>query len=263
VGFVDTKKKTVLCRLEVRETRRISPNFVRVTVGGDDLANVEPVGHDHWFRLFLPHEEGETSFDLPERFDLLGYLAYLRMPGATRPHQRNYTVREFRPELRELDIDFVVHGDEGVATRWATRTRPGDRIAIIDQGTGFDTSVTADDYLLVADETGLPAVAGILRDLPRDARGLAIIEVPDAADAQETGAPEGFEVRYLTRPHGARPGSLALEEAKAWAPGGGTVSAYLVGEQQLAAGLRRWLVTERDVPKKSVVFSGYWRLGKS
>ena len=261
MSFSDRNKSSTLAVVDVLRSERISPNFVRVTVAGEQLGPMPHVGFDQWFRLFLPQEQGETSFNLPNRADLIGYLKFLRMPEAIRPHLRNYTVREFRPERHELDIDFVVHGDEGVATRWATRTKAGDTVALLDQGRGFDHDPDAQHQLLVTDETGLPAVAGILRDLPRDARGTAYIEIPDADDAQETGAPEGFEVHWIVRGKGERPGIRALDAVKNWTPPAGSVQAYLVGEQALPTGARRWLVGERGLPKKSIQFSGYWKLG--
>lgn len=260
MSFKDARKGTTLCVLEVVRTERISPNFMRITLGGEQLAPLQKHGFDHWFRLFLPQEEGETSFDLPKRVDMLGYLKYLRMPESVRPPMRNYTVREHRPEQLELDIDFVVHGDEGLATRWATRTAVGDKVALLDQGRGYDPVEGADHHLLVTDETGLPAVAGILRDLPRDAVGTAIIEVPDAADAQNLNEPSGFDVRWVVRPHGDKPGVAALAEATSWSIPSGALAVYVVGEQALPTGLRRHLV-EQGVPKKSIQFQGYWRMG--
>jgi NADPH-dependent ferric siderophore reductase len=263
MSFQDRTKGSTLAVVQVVRSERISPNIVRVTVGGEQLAPMPHHGFDQWFRLFLPREEGETSFNLPNRADLVGYLKFLRMPEATRPHLRNYTVREFRPEQLELDIDFVVHGDEGIATRWATRTQPGDTVALLDQGQGFDHDPTAEHQLLVADETGLPAVLGILRDLPRDARGTAFIEIPHADDAQQTAAPDGFEVRWLVRDEGVRPGIPALEAVKGWTPPTTSLRAYIVGEQALPTGARRWLVNELGVPKKAIQFVGYWRMGHS
>lgn len=262
MSFKDARKGTTLCLVEVKRTERISPNFLRITLGGEQLAPLTRHGYDHWFRLFLPNGD-DTNYDLPQRMDPRGYLQYLRMPEATRPPMRNYTVRHHRPEALELDIDFVVHGDEGLATRWATRAKPGDTVALLDQGAAFEFDPDAEHFLLVADETGLPAVSGILRDLPRDARGTAYIEVPHAEDAQETGAPEGVRVEWLVRPHDARPGIRALDAVKNWTPPAGRLSAYLVGEQGLATGARRWLVNELGVPKKAIVFSGYWKIGVS
>jgi NADPH-dependent ferric siderophore reductase len=213
--------------------------------------------------LFLPRESGTTSFDVPKKANLSGYVRFRRMPTEVRPHLRNYTVRDLRPREGELDVDFVVHGEVGIASRWAQRTEPGDRVALLDQGRGFDLDPAATEQLLVADETGMPAVLGILRDLPEDARGHAYVELPDPADAQPVVGPAGVEVHWLPRSNGQRPGSVALETVRReWRPGGGVLSGYLVGGQALPAGLRRWLVAEHQVPKRQITFVGYWRLGK-
>ena len=264
MAFSESRKGNTLCVVEVVRTERISPNFVRITLGGEQLAALPEHGYDHWFRLFLPKEDGVTSFDLPSRFDMLGYVKYLRIAGAHRPPMRNYTAREFRKHALELDVDFVVHGDEGLATRWATRTQPGDRVALIDQGTGFDHDPAATHVLIATDETGLPAVAGILRDLPDDKRGTAIIELGDSGDAQELDAPAGVDVQWIVRddPHAAI-GAAALEAVRRWEKPDGALQAYLVGEQSLATGARRHLVNELGVPKSAIQFVGYWRAGKA
>jgi NADPH-dependent ferric siderophore reductase len=251
-----------LAVVDVVRTERVSPNFVRVTVGGEQLASLPHHGFDHWFRLFLPNQSGTTSWALPSRVDMIGYLKFKRMPDDVRPVMRNYTVRDFRPEAGELDIDFVTHGDEGVAGRWAANATAGERIALLDQGRGYEYPDDTTAHLLVTDETGLPAVAGILRDLPRDATGAAYIEIPHADDEQLTGAPEGVEVHWVVRDHGARPGSAVLDVVKSKPIPAGTLAAYLVGEQLLPTSLRRWLVQEHAVPKHAITFVGYWKMAK-
>lgn len=253
-------KNGSLALADVVRSTRVTPNMIRVTVAGEQLAGFEPMGFDQWFRLFLPRA-GETDYRLPKRIDLIGYAQYLAMPRATRPHLRNYTVRNFRPAALELDIDFVAHGDGGVASAWAAGDNVGDRVGILDQGIGFSPQPDADWMLLVADESGLPAVAGILRDLPRSARGHAIIEIPHADDAQETGAPQGVTVQWVVREdHHARPGALALATAQRTELDGSPY-VYVAGESRLATGLRRWAVTECGLPKHRVAFYGYWRMG--
>ena len=266
MGFADAERGSALCRVQVARTRRVSPHVIRVTLAGDDLARLTPHGHDHWFRLFLPQEEGETSWDLPDRFGAAGYGAFLRIPAATRPILRSYTVRELRPDARELDVDLVVHGDTGPATRWAQRARQGDPVALLDQGRGYDYAPDTDFHLLAGDETALPAIAGILRDLPRETTGLALVEIPVAADAQAVDAPAGVEVRWLPRDSSgssdATPGRLALAALRAWTPHSPTtLSAYLCGEHTLPTRGRRHLVAA-GVPKPRITFVGYWRAGQ-
>lgn len=264
MGFDDGRKLRGVCAVEVLQRKQVTPHMMRVTFGGDDLKRLPQHGFDQWFRLFLPRPDGGvTNFDaVPEKLGTIDYLKYLR--HGDRPPLRNYTVREHRPDLGEIDVDFVVHGDLGIAGPWAAKAEPGERLVIMDQGKGFDFQPDASFHLLVGDESALPAILGILRDLPRDVRGLALIEIPDMADVQDVSGPEGFEVRWLPRGDSAgQPGALALTELKAFKPETpGELSAYLVGERTIPTEGRRHLVSF-GVPKSRITFVGYWRIGKA
>ena len=265
MGFADGRRITGLYTAAVLRTERVSPHMIRVTFAGDDLQRLPARGFDQWFRLFFPRGEGSTDFGaVPEQFGMGGYLKYLTSRSGTRPPFRNYTVRALRREAGQLDVDFVAHGDEGVAGPWAQRARAGEQVALIDQGRGFDPMTDADAVLLVGDESALPAVAGILRDLPREARGHAIIEVPTSDDTQTIDAPAGVQLSWLPRtdPHD-RPGLLALAAVREYSPEvPETLQAYLAGEQSLVAESRRHLVAS-GVPKMRIAFTGYWKAGRA
>ncbi|MEU6644549.1 siderophore-interacting protein [Saccharomonospora sp. NPDC046836] len=265
MAFTDGRKIGGLYTAEVLRTDRVTPHMVRVTFTGEDLKRLPVRGYDQWFRLFLPRRNGQTDFAaVPERFGMAGYLKYLTAKSGTRPPFRNYTVRELRPDLGELDVDFVAHGDQGIAGPWARRAQAGERVALIDQGRGFDPIDDAGFVLLAGDESALPAIAGILRSLPRSTAGLAIIEIPTADDMQSVEAPCGVEVRWLARtdPH-ERPGILALEAVHAYSPAQpASLQAYLAGEQRCVAESRRHLVTA-GVPKSRIAFTGYWKVGRA
>jgi len=252
----------------VRHAERISPSFVRLTLGG--LDRLERRGYDHWCRLFFAREE-QDALQLPTRTSEIGwYLQYLATPKVRRPWVRAYTVRDVRPGTGEVDIDFVIHGDEarglGPAAGFALAASPGDRVGFLDQGIGFTPDHPHDWTLLVGDETALPAVAGICASLPEAARGIAIIEVPTAGDRQQFQVPPEMQVRWFHRDEslaGAdRPGQLALDVLKATVPLDGVVHAHLIGESGLATGARRHLVQEWGVPKRNADFVGYWRHGR-
>lgn len=268
MSFHEARRASTLAVVQVVRADQVSPNVRRITVGGPQLAPMPSLGYDQWFRLFLPNGSGQTSFALPSQLGLIGYLQYKRMPEAVRPVLRNYTVREFRPAQLELDIDVVVHGapddpHSGVANRWAQLAQPGETVALLDQGTGYAFADDTTEHLIVGDETGMPGILGILRDLPRDARGLAVIEVPDAADVQPVDAPSGIEVRWLARANAERPGTPALAVVRGWAPEHPeTTTAYIVGERELPTSARRHLVS-LGVPKSRITFVGFWRLGRA
>ncbi len=265
MAFKDARKGSGLYRAEVLRTREVTPHMLRVTVQGEDLRSLPVRGFDHWFRLFLPQSGHEVDFSrVPSNLTMGSYFKFLTSPSGTRPVFRSYTVRELRSERGEMDIDFVVHGDHGVAGPWAQRASAGDQIALIDQGCGFDLLDDADFHLLAGDESAVPALLGILRDLPKDAKGLAIIEVPTSADIQSAPAPEGFDVRWLARDGSTQPaGAAALAALREFAPEKPqTLSAYVVGERILATEGRRHLV-KVGVPKGRISFVGYWRAGKA
>jgi NADPH-dependent ferric siderophore reductase len=252
-----------LVRTRVVRSERVTPNMMRVTLGGGDLERFDFRGFDQWVRLAVPVGE-DTRFDnLPERYGMAGYVKYLTLPKGSSSVIRNYTLRAHRPDPCEVDIDFVVHGTDGVAAPWAVSALPGADIAFIDQGCGFDPSASADGSLLVADETGLPAVAGVLRDLPRTATGHAVIELFDARDRQDLDVPDGFVVHWVERDPAAAPGDAALPLVRDLAFPLGRVQAFAVGESALATGVRRHLVTERNVRKEDVTFCGYWKRART
>lgn len=257
-----------LLTLHVLRREQVSPSFVRVTVGGGDIADFEPLGYDQWFRLFLP--VGEDSLrHVPDKLTTMSYLRFLTVSKGKRPLLRNYTVRAFRdagPDGPELDIDFVVHvdadGASGPAVTWARTCAVGDAIGIIDEGRTFNPPEDTRHLVLVADETGVPAVAGILASLPPDAVGRAVLEVPTASDRLALTGPAGVEVDWVARedPH-AVPGVAALAAASALPVDPDGFHGWVVGEASLPTGLRRhWLA--QGVTKEQVTFCGYWKAGR-
>lgn len=262
-----------LVHLTVLRTERLSPHWMRVTLGGAEISQFRHMGYDQWFRIFLPLGGDEGLDRLPAKANkMFGYLRYLRIPDGVRPVMRNYSVRAYRPATEsagaEIDVDFVLHGSAaegtaGPASRWAETCEPGESVVIIDEGLAFNPARGVDRVVLVADETGLPAIASICATLPADSSGVAIIEVPSPEDTLEFPHPAGITVRWIVREHGIKPGSLALQALTEAALPDAPFHAYIVGEQALPTEARRHLVGERGVSKDRVSFCGYWRVGAS
>lgn len=254
-----------LLHLTVLRTERLAPHWMRVTLGGGEIERFTPLGYDQWFRLFLP-VGGEAGLDrIPAKANrLIGYLRYLRIPEGQRPVMRNYTVRAFRPATTdagaEIDVDFVLHGHgdaAGPASSWAERAQPRESVVIIDEGLGFNPARGVDEVVLVADETGVPAVAGVLASLPASSTGTAIVEAPTADDVLPLAGPAGVEVRWLVRGADAAPGTLALAELQRLTPSS-AAHHFIVGEQSLPTSARRHLVAA-GIDKAAISFIGYWR----
>ncbi|MFS0885755.1 siderophore-interacting protein [Aeromicrobium sp. 179-A 4D2 NHS] len=250
-----------LLRLQVLRSERVAPHYQRVTVGGDAITGFTASGWGQWLRLVLPSANPSSLDDLPDRVTPLQRLRYLTLDRDERPVLRDYAVRRFRPIGRqgpELDIDFVLHGTDAPASAWAQSCGPGDRLAAVDEGQAFDRSRGSDHVLLVADETGVPTVAGVLASLPEDATGTAVLEVPSIDDAGELDHPPGVELVWLSRDEDDPPGRVALETAETVVFDRSRVHAFVAGEQSLARRLRRHLLS-REVPRVRISAAGYWR----
>src|SRR5215210_5525660 len=99
-------------------------------------------------------------------------------------HWRNFTVRAYRPERAEIDVDFFLHGDIGRASAWAIRATPGDTLGYAGPRIHFAPDPAADWTLLVADETGLPALLAIAESLPAGHPVIALAEIRDDGERQ-------------------------------------------------------------------------------
>ncbi|WP_053239977.1 siderophore-interacting protein [Pleomorphomonas koreensis] len=201
-------------------------------------------------RLVLDELEPDT--DAPPR--PAGWIKlHLADPGdGRRSHGRAYTVRE-RVGGR-IVIDMVRHG--GLCAGWAQRARTGDRAEISGVRDGFRLDwPPAGEVLLGADETGLPAIAGILAALPPATRGTAWLEVPEEADVQPLDAPPGVTIHFL--PRGAAPPGRRLTRALATAPLSPDATVWVAAERTAALDLRAHF--EARLPLTQVRTAGYWR----
>lgn len=209
-------------RVEVARVQRLSPHFRRVTFTGDDLFDFGTAGLDQRVKVVLPLPEvGFAAF--PDSDDW--YSAWRELPAELRNPFRTYTVRAVRPEAREVDIDFVGHGDGGPASAWAATAVPGDEIVLIgpdERSPGRSVGIDwrpgdVETLLLAGDETAAPAISAILESLPADARGVALIEVPSVEDRLEVRAPAGVDVHWLPRADaGSGHGSRLVPAVRDW-----------------------------------------------
>jgi NADPH-dependent ferric siderophore reductase len=242
-------------RLTVLRTLRLSPSMVRVTLTGDDLADFASRGHDDHVKLFFARP-GEAAPVLPT-FGPNGPV----YPEGVRPTSRDYTPRRVDVEAREIDIDFALH-EAGPATQWALEAAPG---AMLHMGGPRGSMIVPDDfdwYLLVGDETALPAIARRMEELRSEARVTVIAEVRGPEDEIELPKRSSGTVTWLHRGE-ARPGegSLLDEAVAAFAPEAGEGFVWVGCESDTAKRLRRILVEDKALSKKRVKASGYWKRG--
>ncbi|MFF4751316.1 siderophore-interacting protein [Streptomyces sp. NPDC002514] len=238
---------------QVVRTERLTPHMQRVVLGGADLAGFEAdTCTDHYVKLLFP----ASGVTYPEPFDMERIRA--EFPRDQWPVTRTYTVRAWDPAQRELTLDFVVHGDEGLAGPWALRVRPGETVRFMGPGGAYAPDAGADWHLLAGDESALPAIARALETLPEGVRTHAFVEISGPEEEQKIDS--GVPVVWVHR--GDRPVGEALVEAvRALEFPAGRVHAFVHGEAGFVKELRRLLRVEYAIPREDLSISGYWRLG--
>jgi len=167
--------------------------------------------------------------------------------------QRAYTVRAHVPG--EFTVDFVVHGDEGLAGPWAAHASPGDQLEFVGPGGEWSPRMGADLHLFIGDESALPAIASGLERLG-GARSLVFVEIGGAGEEY----PLPGEVTWVRR-DGAPYGEKLVAAVLGAQLSDGDIEVFLHGNAEMVRPLRRYLLRERGVPREHASVSGYWRSG--
>ena len=243
--------------LEVVRSSWVTPHLVRLTLGGPGFADFQPKdATDSYVKIsFAKPELGlEPPYDLAALRETLA--------PADLPVTRTYTVRRVDQAAGTIDIDFVVHGDEGIAGPWAAAAQPGDRVVLAGPGGAYRPDPTADWHLFAGDESAIPAIAAALEALPADATGLAFLEIGGRDDLVDLDHPAGVQLIWVGR--AARDESTAALLATAisghpWPDG--RVQAFVHGESALLKSVRPYVLDDRGVSRHDVSVSAYWRRG--
>ncbi|MCP9623854.1 siderophore-interacting protein [Nocardia otitidiscaviarum] len=226
-------------KLVVQSTTRLTDHLIRVHLGGPEFATFQPNDFtDAYVKLLFPGEDGATM--------------------------RTYTVRSVDPQAQQIAIDFVYHGDEGVAGPWAATARPGDVIEMFGPGGAYAPRPDADWHLLAGDESALPAIAAACAAMPAAAVGRVFVEIAGPADELDFERPDGVRLTWIHRGTAA-PGEklVAAVRAEPWLDG--QVQVFIHGEAQAVMHqLRPYIRKERGISAEwASSISGYWRRGRT
>lgn len=252
----DAARRTVRTATVVR-TEDLSPEMIRVHLTLDDPAAFpELAGTDAYVKLLFAPEGASYAwpFDPDEIRET--------KPREEWPVTRTYTIRSVDRESGNLDIDFVVHGDSGLAGPWAGAAKPGDTLGFLGPGGAWSPEPDADHHLFVGDESAAPAIAAALDALPETAAATVYLEVSSAGAHIPLREMPGVDVRWIHRNESGSGYGVALSEAVRAQPlPKGRVIAFVHGNADMIKELRRFLLVENGLPRGDVSISGYWRTG--
>ncbi len=183
--------------------------------------------------------------------------------GDQRSRVRTYTVRWMNEASSQLAIDFVRHGDEGLASAWVERIVPGDVLGAL--GGGGRVLKPGGYALMFGDETALPAISDTLEQMPADQVGQVFIEVHNEAEIHELAKPEGVRVQWLPRGQAAAGATRQLIEAMetlelpAEQVAAEEINLWVGAESQVVRFARQW-AAKVGIAKSNRLIIGYWHL---
>jgi NADPH-dependent ferric siderophore reductase len=177
---------------------------------------------------------------------------------------RTYTVRDWDPDRLRLTLDFVVHGDDGIAGPWAATARPGDTLTLTGPGGGYSPSPDSDWHLMIGDEAVIPAIAVSLQRVEPDVPVFVILEVGGHDDEQQLSSPGALQISWLHRELGpGEDADLQLRAVGALDLPAGRGQAFVHGEAEAVLRIRRHLLRERGIAPENLSATGYWKLRRT
>jgi NADPH-dependent ferric siderophore reductase len=244
-------------KLVVRRTEWATPHLIRVVAAPADPADLARFADSPHTDAYVKVVFLQPDVAYPEPFDMAA--ARTELPRHQWPTLRTYTLREVDRDTGEIVIDFVYHGDVGLAGPWAASAEPGTELLVLGPGGAYAPDPDAGWHLLVGDESALPAIAAALAEIPAGTPVHAFVEVADAAEEQKLSTAGELHLRWLHR-ESAGEGAL-VEAVRALEFPEGRVHAFVHGEAGAVKELRRHLVDERGLSTDQLSISGYWRRG--
>ncbi|MEN4751656.1 siderophore-interacting protein [Pseudomonas sp. Ps21-P2] len=232
-------------KLQVLRVTDITPRMRRITLNGPELAGFISLGTDDHVKLLFattPAEQAALDSDAP-----------LQNAEGPRPTMRDYTPRRYDPQTGELDIDFVLHGD-GPAATWAAQAEAGQTLNIAGPRGSMIVPDMFDSYLLIGDETALPAIGRRLEALPAGRRALVVVEIDNPAERQALTSDAKIEVIWVVRGE-----QDLLEVTRQLTLPQGSLYAWVATESSLSRKVRRVLLDEFKLDEAAVKAAGYWR----
>ncbi len=242
--------------VSVRRTELLTPSLARVVLGGSELSGFalpEPAAS---VRLLLPSAAGHDL--VMPTWNGNQFL----LPDGRRPVIRTLTPRRFDATGLELDVEIVVH-EGGAASAWASSAEPGDRVRQ-SQGRDAATSSTLEavGFVIMGDETALPAIAQLLESMPPAMVAQVHVELARPDARLPLAANESTRIEWHVRVEGALPGQALVEAIRASTLTEGT-RIWAAGEAAAMHQIRQHLFDERGLSRSVATVRGYWKHGRT
>lgn len=225
--------------LIVESVADITPGMRRIVLKGDDLADFISLAQDDHIKIILPG---------------------VGVGGAE--ERRDYTPRRYDNAAGSLTIDFALH-EAGPATQWAIDAQPGTPLEIGGPRGSAVVAGSVKRWLLIGDETALPAIGRRIEESGADTTIAAIAAVVASEEQQSFQTSAALTIRWIYRPLYDATNAEPLIAALAGIDILPQTFVWIAAEASVVRAIRAYLVEERGYPLSWIKASGYWVKGKA
>lgn len=223
--------------LTVASIADVTPRMRRITLTGDALEDFTSLAPDDHVKIIVPAGDGAEE-------------------------RRDYTPRRYDRTARTLTIDFALH-DAGPVTLWAIAARPGDTLEI---GGPRGSAVVFEGvkrWLLIGDETALPAIGRRIEESDAETTITVIAAVAGPLEQQTFDTQAALTCHWVHRPLSDATDATGLLDSLARLDLHPETFVWVAAEASVVRAIREYLVKDRGYPLSWIKASGYWVQGKA
>jgi len=223
--------------LTIESVTDITPGMRRIVLKGEDLADFTSLAPDDHIKIIVPGADGAEE-------------------------RRDYTPRRYDNAARILTIDFALH-EAGPVTQWAIDARVGTPLEIGGPRGSAVVAGTVNRWLLIGDETALPAIGRRIEESGAETTITTIAAVADAEEQQSFETAATLTMRWVYRPLSDATNAEPLIAALAGVDIVPQTFVWIAAEASVVRAIRSYLTEDRGYPLSWIKASGYWVKGKA
>lgn len=247
---IGRQRPLLTLNLEVFSIADLSFGFRRLILRGREIDGyLDPLAADGFKVMIPPFDALDRKVEAPER-DEQGLPVW---PDRVEPQLRALTVRSLDRARQLMTVDVCTHSD-GLLNRWLSVLVPGDNVSLSGMRVEWFLPAEIERLVLIADESGVAALASIVESLPVDLMTTATqILVPESAREYVEGIQAELPksaVTYLPNLTGSTENLITT--------GGGRTQVWIAAETAAVQSLRSTAKYEWNVDPRDLLARAYW-----
>ncbi|KAF2080691.1 siderophore-interacting protein [Flavobacterium sharifuzzamanii] len=238
----------------VKEKVFITPHYIRITfIMSDEQVNLfQNMRSGSNNKIYIPSETAMYCNDYEESIWNSDFFIAMR----------TYTTRNIDLINKTLQIDFVAHGDNGPASKWAENAKSGDFLGIAMKESQKPLVPSSENYFIVGDSTAIPVISVILESLTSTSNVMLLLEVSSYRDVFVLNTKAHLNVKWIYNPS-PLDGSKLAEECIALLDKEKQQYAFAAAEFETIQKIKKHLKEELQLERDCFYAVSYWKRGSS